>query len=42
MMASTCKTPFRQFVNVVELISDDLQGFLDWDIGEKADDVKAD
>jgi hypothetical protein len=34
--------PLRQCVIVVELISDELQGFVDWNIGEKADDVKDD
>jgi hypothetical protein len=33
--------PFRQCVIVKELISDDLWGFVDWNIGEKTDDIKA-
>jgi hypothetical protein len=33
--------PFCQCVIAVELISDDLKGFVDWYIGEKTDDIKA-
>jgi hypothetical protein len=29
--------PFGQCVIAVELISDDLQGFVDWNIGEETD-----
>jgi hypothetical protein len=32
---------FFQCIIVVELISDDLQSFVDWNIGEKTDNVKA-
>jgi hypothetical protein len=41
MMASTCKTYRSTSFIVVELIPDDLQGVVDWYIGEKTNNVKA-
>jgi hypothetical protein len=32
---------FHKYVNVMELISDDLEGYVDWYISEKANNMKA-